>query len=54
MLGTIVSGIQTASRVWEGIDSATAEKLLAIAMTDGAAQIQLRALALKCDPQALD
>ena len=54
MLGTIVSGIQTASRVWEGIDSATAEKLLAIAITDGEAQIQLRALALKCDPQALD
>ena len=54
MLGTVVSGIQRASGVWEGIDSATAEKLLAIAITDGEAQIQLRALALKCDPQALD
>ena len=54
MLGTVVSGIQRASGVWEGIDSATAEKLLAIAITDGEAQIHLRALALKCDPQALD
>ena len=54
MLGTVVCGIQRASGVWEGIDSATAEKLLAIAITDGEAQIQLRALALKCDPQALD
>ena len=54
MLGTIVSGIQTASRVWEGIDPGTAEKLLAIAIADGEAQSQLRALALKCDPQALD
>jgi hypothetical protein len=54
MLGTLVSGIQRASRVWEGIDTATAEKLLAIAIADGEAQNQLRALALKCDPQALD
>jgi hypothetical protein len=54
MLGTIVSGMQRASRVWEGIDSATAEKLLPIAIADGEAQSQLRALALKCDPQALD
>ena len=54
MLGTVVSEIQRASRVWEGIDSATAEKLLAIAIADGEAQNQLRALALKCDPQALD
>jgi hypothetical protein len=54
MLGTIASGIQKASRVWEGIDSATAEKLLAVAVADGEAHSQLRALALKCDPQALD
>ena len=54
MLGMVVSEIQKASRVWEGIDSGTAEKLLAIAIADGEAQSQLRALALKCDPQALD
>src|SRR5262245_60204356 len=54
ILGLVVSGIQKASRVWEGIDSATADKLLAIALADGEAQNQLRALALKCDPQALD
>jgi hypothetical protein len=54
MLGTVVSEIERASRVWEGIDSATAEKLLAVAIADGEAQTQLRALALKCDPQALD
>jgi len=54
MLGMVVSGIQKASRVWEGIDSAMAEKLLAIALADGEAENQLRALALKCDPQALD
>jgi len=54
MLGMVVGEIEKASRVWEGIDSATAEKLLAIAIGDGEAQSQLRALALKCDPQALD
>ena len=54
MLGMVVSGIQRASRVWEGIDSATAEKLVAVAIADGEAESQLRALALKCDPQALD
>jgi hypothetical protein len=54
MLGMVVSGIQRASRVWEGIDSATAEKLVAVAIADGEAESQLRTLALKCDPQALD
>jgi hypothetical protein len=54
MLGTVVSGLQRAARVWEGIDSATAEKLLAVAIADGEAESQLRALALKCDPQALN
>ena len=54
MLGTVVVGMQRASRAWEAIDSPTAEKLLAVAISDGEAQNQLRALALKCDPQALD
>src|SRR5215472_2510485 len=54
MLGTVVSALQRAARVWEGIDSATAENLLAVAVADGDAERQLRALALKCDPQALD
>jgi len=54
VLQTISAGIQKASRVWEGIDSATAEKLVPVAIADGEAESQLRALALKCDPQALD
>jgi len=54
MLRTVAVGMQKATGWWEGIDPAIAQKLLPIAIADGEAESELRALALKCDPQALD
>lgn len=54
MLHAIAAGMQKASSAWLGVDSAVAEKLTPIAIADGDAESELRALALKCDPQALD
>lgn len=54
LLRTIAIGMQKAVGTWEGVDSGVAEKLLPIAAGDGDAESELRALALKCDPQALD
>ena len=54
LLRTIAIGMQKAAGTWEGVDSGVAEKLLPIAVSDGDAESELRALALKCDPQALD
>jgi hypothetical protein len=39
---------------WEGIDPALAARLRTIALEDDRKLGELRALALKCDPQALD
>jgi hypothetical protein len=54
LLRTVALGMQKAAGTWEGIDAAIARKLLPIAIADGDAESELRALALKCDPQALD
>ncbi|HTR61898.1 MAG TPA: hypothetical protein VMH37_09360 [Candidatus Binataceae bacterium] len=54
LLRTIAIGMQKAAGTWEGVDAGVAEKLLPIAVADGDAESELRALALKCDPQALD
>jgi hypothetical protein len=45
---------QKLTGVWEGIDSAVAAKLQSVALADNEAESDLRKLALKCDPQALD
>ena len=39
---------------WEGIDPALAARLRTIALEDDRNLGELRELALKCDPQALD
>ena len=54
LLRTVAIGMQKAAGMWDGIDSGIAQKLLPIATADGDAESELRALALKCDPQALD
>ncbi len=54
ILRAVAVGMQKAVGVWEGIDRAVAEKLEPIAVADSEAEEDLRALALKCDPQALD
>jgi len=54
ILHALALGIQKAAGIWEGIDAAVAAKLMPIAVADGEAEARLRALALKCDPQALD
>lgn len=54
ILHAIAGGVQKAVSTWQGLDSALAEKLTPIAIADGEAESELRALALKCDPQALD
>jgi hypothetical protein len=54
LLRAVAIGVQKAVGTWEGIDVAIAEKLTPIAISDGDAEGELRSLALKCDPQALD
>jgi hypothetical protein len=54
ILHTLAAGIQKEVAVWQGVDSAVAEKLAPIALEDLDAESELRQLALKCDPQALD
>ena len=54
LLVRVTFGLHRASAQWEGIDAAIADKLGAIALDDDEQTSALRALALKCDPQALD
>ncbi|HKM99651.1 MAG TPA: hypothetical protein VJX23_03990 [Candidatus Binataceae bacterium] len=54
ILATLAAGLQKASSMWQGIDSAVAAKLESVAIADLEAESDLRKLALKCDPQALD
>ena len=54
ILRSLALGLQKAVGVWQGIDSAMAEKIAPIAASDAEAESELRILALKCDPQALD
>ena len=54
IMRSIAVGMQKAAGVWEGIDQAIADKLAPIALADNDAESELRAIALKCDPQALD
>ena len=54
LLRTIAIGMQKAVGTWEAVDSGIAEKLMPVATSDGEAESELRSLALKCDPQALD
>jgi len=54
LLRAVAIAMQKAAGTWEGIDVGVTEKLMPIAISDGVAESELRALALKCDPQALD
>jgi hypothetical protein len=54
LLGALASGFHRASAQWEGVDPAVADELEAIAIADDDHESELRKLALKCDPQALD
>ena len=53
-LATLVVDAQRAGIKLEGTDEATAQTLLAIAEQDSHYEAELRKIALKCDPQAID
>ena len=54
LLVQVTFGLHHVSAEWEGVDPAIGEQLGAIANDDDEQTSALRALALKCDPQALD
>ena len=54
MLGALVTALTRVSVEWEAVDQDVAAKLAAIASDDGDRENDLRKLAIKCDPQALD
>ncbi len=54
LLGALAAGYHRAIAQWEGVDTAVADELAAIAAEDDSLESELRKLALKCDPQALD
>ncbi len=54
VLRVIAVGMQKEAGVWEGIDLSISQQIAQIAVADSEAEEELRALALKCDPQALD
>jgi hypothetical protein len=54
LLGTLAAGFHRAAAEWESIDAAVADQLAAIAVEDDHLESELRQLALRCDPQAVD
>lgn len=54
VLGALVTALTRVSVEWEAVDQDVAAKLAAIASDDGDRENDLRKLAIKCDPQALD
>jgi len=54
LLIEITQQLHRAASEWEGIDPELGDKLAALAIADDARTSELRALALKFDPQALD
>ncbi|HEY6419694.1 MAG TPA: hypothetical protein VIX59_11885 [Candidatus Binataceae bacterium] len=54
VLGALVTALTRVSVEWEAVDQNVAAKLAAIASEDGELENDLRKLAIKCDPQALD
>jgi len=53
-LAAIASGLRRAAVYWEPVDAALAARLAELAAEDDGCESDLRQLALKCDPQALD
>jgi hypothetical protein len=54
IMGSLAAELRLAAVKWEPIDQTIGEQLLAISIEDEAREIELRKLASKCDPQALD
>jgi hypothetical protein len=54
IMGSLAAELRLAAVKWEPIDQMIGEQLLAISVEDEASEIELRKLASKCDPQALD
>ncbi len=53
-LGSLAAAFHRAAAEWESVDQNVADQLAAIALEDGENESELRKLALKCDPQAID
>jgi hypothetical protein len=54
LLESLAAAFHRAAAEWEGVDQEVADALAAIALEDDENESQLRRLALKCDPQAID
>lgn len=53
-LGSIAADLRLAAVKWEPIDQTVGDALLKMATEDDALEVELRKLAIKCDPQAFD
>jgi len=53
-LAAIASGLRRAAVNWEPVDATLADRLAQLAAEDDSCESDLRQLALKCDPHALD
>jgi hypothetical protein len=54
LLSSLAAAFHRAAAEWESVDAAVADELAAIALEDDEHESELRRLALKCDPQAID
>jgi len=54
MLGELSVSLSRMSAKWESVDEGVAQQLMAISREAYENEVELRKLALKCDPQALD
>jgi hypothetical protein len=54
VLGSLAADLRLAAVKWESVDDSIAQRLFQLAIEDAEYESELRKLALKCDPQAID